>query len=196
MIFVSHNYSPKVLQPRKKSLDFPSPFGAAQNSAVLRLRFLSIGFMRRNQLNVQLFQLVVERIRIICFVADYSARSFISKSLADCSLDKPDFARRSTCRVNGERKTKAVCHCHEFRALVPLGFSDPQAPFLADTNVPSIKVSDKSNLPRSSKSWANVSNSLHNLPSRARDWKRRWRGLVWRKSVGQIRPPRAGTQNP
>jgi len=52
-----------------------------------------------------------------------------------------------------------------------------EAPFLADTNVPSIKVSDKSSLPRSSKSCAKVSSTFFNLPSLTHSWKRRWQ--VW-----------------
>lgn len=177
MIFVTHNYSPKVLQPRKQSLDFPPSFIAAQNSAVLCFGAFAVRFVRRNQLDVQLFQLFVKRIRVIRFIADYSVRSLISKSFGNSSLDKFDFVRRSTRRVNGERKTKAVCHCHEFRTFAPLGLSHLQAPFLADTNVPSIKVSDKSNLPRSSKSWAKVSNTLRSLPSLTHAWNRRWH--VW-----------------
>ncbi len=177
MIFVTHNYSPKVLQPRKQPLDFPSPFVTAQFSSVLRFRLFAIRFVRRNQLNIKLFQLFIKRIRVICFVADYLSWTFIGEAFGNSSPDEPHFMRRSTCRVNGERKTKAVCHCHDLRTFAPLGLSNSKAPFLADTNVPSIKVSDKSSLPRSSKSWANVSNTWRNLPSLTHAWKRRWQ--VW-----------------
>lgn len=177
MIFVTHNNSPKVLQPRKQSLDFPASFVAAKFPSILRFRLLSIGFVRRNQLDVEFFLLFIQRVRIICFVANQFFRSLVGKSFADGSLDQFDFVRRSTRRVNGERKTKAVCHCHELRTLAPLGLSDREAPFLADTNVPSMKVSDKSSHPRSSKSWASFSNTLRNLPSLTHSWKRRWH--VW-----------------
>ena len=177
MIFVSHNNSPKVTQPRKQPLNFPASFVAAKFSSVLCLRAFTVRFVRRNQLDLQLFQLVVERIGIIGFIADYSARSLIAESFANGLLDQPDFMRRSTRRVNGERKTSAVCHCHELRAFAPLGLSHTEAPFLADTKVPSMKLSDKSNLPRSSKSLANVSNTLRSLPSLTHSWNRRWQ--VW-----------------
>ncbi|MDQ3063765.1 MAG: hypothetical protein M3R14_13035, partial [Acidobacteriota bacterium] len=72
----------------------------------------------------------------------------------------PDFMRRSRFRKDGERKTKAVCHCHEFRTLAPLGLSNFKAPFLAETNVPSMEVSDKSSLPRVRKSSAKVSSTF------------------------------------
>jgi len=49
-----------------------------------------------------------------------------------------------------------------------------EAPFLAEMNVPSIKVSDRSSLPRSSKSCAKVSGTFRSLPSFTHSWKRRW----------------------
>ncbi len=177
MIFVTHNYSSKVLQPRKQTLDFPTAFVTPQLSAVLCFRALAIDFVRRNQFNIKFFQLFIQRIRIIRVIADYLSWSLVSKAFRDSSCDEFDLVGRSRFRVDGERKTKAICHCHEFRAFAPLGFSHFKAPFLADTKVPSIKVSDKSSLPRFSKSWAKVSRILFNLPSLTHSWKRRWH--VW-----------------
>ena len=177
MIFIPHNNSPKVLQPSKQSLDFPSPFVTAKFSAVLRFSSLAIYFMRRDQLNIKFLQLFIQRVRVISLIANHLFRSLIGEPLADCSLDKFDLVRRSRFCEYGERKTKAICHCHEFRTLAPLGLSDFKAPFLADTKVPSIKVSDKSNLPRSNKSCAKVSNTFFSLPSLTHCWKRRWQ--VW-----------------
>ena len=177
MIFVAHNYSPKVLQPRKEPFDFPPPFVAAKLSPVLRFSAFAIGFGRRNKLNLEFFQLFVQRIRIICFITDYPSRSLVGESFTDGSLDQFDFVWRSRFREDGERKTKAICHCHEFRAFAPLGFSHLEAPFLAETNVPSMKVSDKSSFPRSSKSWAKVSSIFRSLPSLTHCWNRRWH--VW-----------------
>ena len=177
MIFVAHHNSPKVLQPRKQSLNLPTATVAAQFSAVLCLRPFAIGFVRRNQLNTKLRQLFIQRVRIIRFVADHLFRSLVGKPLADSSLDQFDLVRRSRFRENGERKTKAVCHCHEFRTLAPLGFSHTKAPFLAEANVPSMKVSDKSSLPRVCKSSAKVSRTFFSLPSLTQLWKRRWQ--VW-----------------
>ena len=196
MIFVTHNYAPKVLQPRKESLDFPASFVAAQNSPLLCWRTFAIRFVWRDQFNAKFLQLVVERIRVICFVANHLMRSLIGKAFNNSSLDEFDFVRRSRVCVDGERKTKAVCHCQELRAFAPLGLSDRKAPFLADTNVPSMKVSDKSNLPRSSKSWAKVSSTFRSLPSLTHCWKRRWQVWLWRKAFGQILPTRSRTQNP
>ncbi len=177
MIFVTHYNPTKVTQPREQAFNLPSPFVTPEFSAVLRFRLFAIGFMRRNQLNIEFFQLFIKRIGIIRFVTDYPLRSRVGEAFANGSLDQFNFVRRSRFRVEGDRKTKAICHCHELRAFAPLGFSHFAAPFLAETNVPSIKVSDKSSLPRSNKSWARVSNTFFSLPSLTHSWKRRWQ--VW-----------------
>lgn len=177
MIFVAHKYSPKVLQPRKQTFYFPASFVTSQFSAILRFGFFPIPFVRCYQLYVEIFQRFVQWIRIIGFIANHLFRSLFGKAFSHSSLDEFDFVWCSTFRVNGERKTKAVCHCHEFRAFAPLGFSHFEPPFLATIKVPSIKVSDKSNLPRSNKSWAKVSNTWRNRPSLTHSWKRRWQ--VW-----------------
>ena len=177
MIFITHDNSPKVLQPRKQTFNLPAAFVAAKFPSVLRFGAFAVCFMRRNQLNVEFFQLFVQRVGIVCFIANHLVRSLIGKSLADGSLDQFDFVWRSRFREYGERKTKAICHCHELRAFAPLGLSHRKAPFLAETNVPSIKVSDKSSFPRSNKSWAKVSNTFRSLPSLTHSWNRRWQ--VW-----------------
>ena len=177
MIFVTHNYSPKVTQPRKQSFNFPTPFVAAKFSPVLRFGAFAVRFMRRNKFDGEFFQLFIQRVRIICFVTDYPLWSLIGEPLRKSSLDQFDLVWRSTFCADGERKTKAICHCHEFRAFAPLGLSHFKAPFLAETNVPSIKVSDKSSFPRSNKSWAKVSSIFRSLPSLTHSWNRRWQ--VW-----------------
>ena len=69
-------------------------------------------------------------------------------------LNKLGFMRRSTRYVNGDRKARAVCNCHDLAPFATLGFADGGAPFLAGTNVPSIKHSAKSIWPRVYKSSA------------------------------------------
>ena len=159
MIFVTHHNPPEVLQPRKQAFNFPPSFVTPKFSAVLRLCLFAIRFMRRNQFNIEFLQLRIQRVRIIRFITDYSSRSFIGETTANSFCDKSDFVRRSRASVDGERKTSRVCHCHELRTFAPFGLSDCKAPFLAETNVPSIKHSDKSSPPRECKSSAKVSNT-------------------------------------
>jgi hypothetical protein len=79
--------------------------------------------------------------------------------------------------VDGERKTRAVCHCHELRALAPLGLSHVEAPFLAATNVPSIKHSLRSSSPRVRRSSAKTSSTSLSAPDLTHCWNLRWQ--VW-----------------
>ena len=82
-----------------------------------------------------------------------------------------------TANGYGDRKTRAVCHCHDLCTFAPLGFSHPLAPFFAMTKVPSMKHSVKSRSPRSCISCTNVRRITSNVPERTHSWKRRWH--VW-----------------
>jgi len=85
--------------------------------------------------------------------------------------------RRSTANGYGDRKTRAVCHCHDLCTFAPLGFSHPLAPFFAMTKVPSMKHSVKSRSPRSFMSCTSALRITSNAPERTHSWKRRWQ--VW-----------------
>ena len=177
VILITHQNPPEVLQPREQPLDFPAPAVAPQLAPVLRLGFLPVLLVRRNHLDGYARQLRIQRIRIIGFIANQAFRLVIGKALDDSSSHKGDFMRRSRRRVDGDRKTSAVCHCHELRTLAPLGLSDFCAPFLATMNVPSMKHSDNSKSPRWRRSSAKVSSARARRPSLHHCWKRRWQ--VW-----------------
>jgi hypothetical protein len=85
--------------------------------------------------------------------------------------------RRSRRRVDGDRKTMKVCHSHELRAFTPFRGAHSAPPFLATTKVPSMKHSERSICPRSTKSRAKASSTSRSVPSRDHCWKRRWQ--VW-----------------
>ena len=177
MIIEPNQYPTKVLQPRKQAFDLPAAFVTSQFSAVLRFRFLAIRFMRRDQFGLKLREFFVQWIGIISFIADQLSWSLVGKARKESLFDKSDFMRRSRFCVDGERKTSAVCHCHELRTFAPLGFSNSEAPFFATINVPSIKHSDKSSPPRACKSSAKASSTRRSVPSLFHCWKRRWQ--VW-----------------
>jgi hypothetical protein len=77
----------------------------------------------------------------------------------------------------GDRKTSAVCDCHDLGTLAPLGFPDAEPPFLAGTKVPSTKASERSMPPRLSRSSAKARKIFSIVPSRTHPWNRRWH--VW-----------------
>ena len=193
----AHRNSSKVLKPREQPFDLPTAFVAAQDSTVLCRRFLPVRLMRRNHLDALLLKFCVERVTIIGFVANQSLRLFMGKNLSESFSDKGDFMRASRRRVNGERKTIAVCHRHELRTFAPLGLSHSESPFLATTNVPSIKHSDKSRSPRSLRSCARASSPLRNVPSLTDPLlKSAMARLVRREAVGHVLPACAASQYP
>ncbi len=96
------------------------------------------------------------------------------ETLKESFADKGDFMRRSRRRVDGEWKTSIVCHHHELRAFTPLSLTDPAPPFLAVTNVPSIKHSPKLTSPRSRRSSAKASSTRRSVPSLDHCWNLRW----------------------
>ena len=177
MIIEPNQHATEILQPRKQALDLPASFVTPQFSAVLRFRALAIRFMRRYQLGFKRGEAFIERVRVVSFIADQFAWSLVGKARTESLFDQSDFMRRSRVCVDGERKTSAICHCHEFRTFTPLGFSHSEAPFFATINVPSIKHSDKSKPPRECRSSAKVSRTFRKVPSLFHSWNLRWQ--VW-----------------
>ena len=173
----AHRNPSEVLKPSEQALNLPSSLVAPQRSAVLRRGFLSVRLVRCNHLDASFSQLFIQRVRVISFIANQSLRLLIGKNLSESFSDKGDFMRRSRRRVDGERKTSAVCHRHELRTFAPLGLSHPESPFFATINVASMKHSDKSKSPRSLRSCARASSTLRSVPSRTHCWNLRWQ--VW-----------------
>src|ERR1041384_1665571 len=141
MILITHQNPPVVLQPRKQPLDFPAPLVAPQLPPALRIGLPTVALVRRNHLNAERPKLCIQRVRIVGFIADQSFGLVIDKALDESFTDKGDCMRRSRCRVDGDRKNSAVCHCQERRTPPPPRLPDCSAPFLATTKVPSMKRS-------------------------------------------------------
>ena len=165
------------MQPREQPLDLPPPLVTSKLAPILRGRLLTIRLVRGNQLHILLSQLFVQRVGVIRLITNQTLRRVVNETLDKSFANKSDFMRRSILRVNGERKTIAVCHCHELRTLAPLGLPDFAAPFFAVMNVPSIKHSERSNSPRVRRSSANVSSTRLSVPSLTHCWNLRWQ--VW-----------------
>ena len=170
-------YPAKVLQPGKQALDLPAISIPPQRSSILGAGLLAVDLMRSDQFNTLLAQSVVQRITVVGSISDQSFRTLLGKAALERSFNQSDFMRRSTFNGYGDRKTSAICHCHELCTLAPLGLSHPAAPFFAMTNVPSMKHSVKSSLPRSLTSLTSARSTCSNTPARTHSWKRRWQ--VW-----------------
>jgi hypothetical protein len=165
------------VHPGEQAFNTPSLTVATQSSAVLRFGFRSVESVRSNYFDTILLKFAIERIRVIRSITNESLGSSLKEATLESLSNKGDFMRRSRRKVYGERKTRAVCHCHELSSLAPLGFSDTGAPFFATTKVASMKHSSRLNLPRSSRSLASASSIPRSLPERTHSCRRRWH--VW-----------------
>ena len=169
------NYGPtKVMKPGKQAFDFPATPVAAQNPAVLRRRCDAHEFVRRDELHaVSFVDALVQRIAVVSAVADHAFRGFGKESLVKRGFDELSFMRRSAGHVHGERKTMAVCDCHDFAAFAAFCRADTRAPFFAPLKLASMKDSLRSSFPRSRKSSASFCSKRVSSPLRCQCWKRR-----------------------
>ena len=174
LTLITHLNTTEVLQPGVKPFDFPTSLVSPQLTPILCLGPDTVSSVRGDQLDALCSKLFVQRVAIVRPISNQSPWLVCDKSRCDSRFHKGDLMRRSTFQVNGDRKTKAACHCHDLRAFAPLGLSDCPPPFLALTKVPSMKHSDRSSLPRSFKSSASEVRIFSSTPSRCHSWKRRW----------------------
>ncbi len=162
---MSSLYSPKVLQPSKQPLDLPTVSITPQRPAILGAWLCAVGLVRCDQLNALFSQPLVKWVTIIRSVTDQFSRTLLGETAFERAFDQSDLMRRSTFNGYGDRKTSAICHCHELCTLAPLGFSHPSAPFFAMTKLPSMKHSVKSSLPRSFTSLTRACSTFSKTPA-------------------------------
>jgi hypothetical protein len=167
----------KILQPGKQAFDFPTSFVSSQDTTILGSRLLAVGFVRSDQLNPLFLETRIQRVTVVGSVTNQSLGHFFGEPFVQGAFDQFHFMRRSTSNGYGERKTSAICHCHELCTFAPLGFSHPVAPFLAMTKLPSMKHSVRSRPPRSLTSRTSTRRTSSNTPFSTHSWKRRWQ--VW-----------------
>src|ERR1700738_2567493 len=162
------------MEPSKQAFDFPATAIAAQHAAVLGDRSAPIPAVRRDQLHMELFaHPLIQRIAVVRFVADQSCRRFVEESALERGFDERGFIRRSADHVHGDRKTMAVCDCHDFAAFAAFCRADTRAPFFAELKLASMKASLRSSFPRSRKSSASFCSKRVRTPLRCQCWKRR-----------------------
>jgi hypothetical protein len=163
-----------IMEPSKQTLDFPATAIAAQHAAVLGDRSAPIPAVRRDQLHMETFaDPLIQRIAVVGFIANQSFRRFVEESALERGFDERGFIRRSADHVHGDRKTMAVCDCHDFAAFAAFCRADTRAPFFAELKLASMKASLRSSFPRSRRSSARVCSKRSNSPERCHCWKRR-----------------------
>ena len=167
VIFSSADQSAKVVEPSEEALDFPSAAVATQFSAVLSALPAASVFVCRDQPDTMLLpEALIERIAVVGAVADHAFWFGSRETLFDGGFDEFRFMRRSAGDAAGDRKTMAVCDRHDFTAFSSASRADSSAPFFAELKLASMKVSERSSLPRTRRSSASACNSRVSVPSR------------------------------
>src|ERR1700675_678967 len=163
-----------IMEPSKQSLDFPTTTVPAQSAAVLGDGPTPVPAVRRDQFHPEMLaDALIQRIAVVGFVADQSLRDFAEEAALECGLDERGFIRRSAGHVHGDRKTMAVCDCHDFAAFAAFCRADTRAPFFAPLKTAAMKDSLRSSFPRSRKSSASFRSNRVSNPLRCQDWNRR-----------------------
>jgi hypothetical protein len=167
VIFPAADESAEIVEPGKEALDFPAAAVAAQFAAVLSAFPEAIVLVGRDQPDTMFLpEALIERIAVVGAVADHSSRLGSGETLRDGGFDEFRFMRRSAGDAAGDRKTMAVCDRHDFTAFSSASRADSSAPFFAELKLASMKVSDRSSLPRARKSSASTCKSRVSVPSR------------------------------
>ena len=178
MTFPTHQQAAEVLQPGEEPLDFPPAFVTSEFSPVLPMPAGAITTMRCDQLDsVLLGQLIDHRIAVISLIANQSLRFVGHEAVLERSLDQLLLMWRSARNPEGDRKTMAICDCHELAPFADERSTNIIAPFFAPMKEASINVSSKPSFPRANRSSANAHRMPSSTPERCHCWKRRWQ--VW-----------------
>jgi hypothetical protein len=178
MSFPTNQQSAEILQPGEQPLDFPAPFVAPEFSPVLAVRSGAIATMRSDQLNsVLLGEKVVQRVTVIAPIRNQAFRLPGDEAVLDRGLNQLLLMRRSARNPQGDRKTMAVCDCHELAPFPNERSTNAIAPFFAPMKEASINVSSRPSCPRANKSSASAQRMPSSTPERCHCWKRRWQ--VW-----------------
>ncbi len=178
MIFVANWQTSKIMQPSKEPFNFPASLITPEFTSILTLRLFPVRLVWRDHLNATLiFQSLIKRIAIICFVTYQKIRCFIQKSVVDSLFNQFHFVRRGAFDMSGDRKTRSVCNCHDLGAFAALRIADKTTPFFAGLKLPSMNASLISISPRSYRSSASSFKMRRKTPRRTHCWNRRWH--VW-----------------
>jgi|SRR5258707_11265408 hypothetical protein len=167
MMFPAADQSAEVVEPSEEALNFPAAAVTAQFTAVLGAFPAAIVLVRRDEPDaVFLPETLVERIAVVGAVPDHALWFGSREKLLDGGFDELRFMRRSAGDAAGDRKAMAVCDRHDFTAFSAASRADSSAPFFAELKLASMKVSDRSSLPRARRSSASACNSRVSVPSR------------------------------
>ena len=163
VVLVASNQATKVVKPSEQAFGFPSSPIPSQRASVLGGVF-AVAPMGSDQFDTLLLQLLIQRIGVVRPIPDQALRLFREEVLRERFFDELRFLRRSTGNANGDRKTMAVGHGHDFGPLATPSGTDSGAPFFALLKLASMKASETSRPPRARRSSANTSRMRVRIP--------------------------------
>lgn len=114
----------------------PTALVAAQLAEVLRLP-LSLWVVRGDHLDAHLRELGVERVAVVGGVADQLLGEFVDEASVQRVDDELLLISLTTRNPNGDRKARAVCHCHDLGRLAAASSPNKSAPLFAPAWEPS-----------------------------------------------------------
>lgn len=177
VIFPSGDEAAEVVHPGEKPLHLPPFPVAAQRTSILGSRSAAAPVGRDHLDAVFLPEHVVERVRVIRFVADEPVGKLVEEASGQNIFHKSALGRRSAFDRYGERKTVISGDSEDLAALAMLGGADREAPFLELAKVASTNASSRCNRPCRCNCPANCRRASSSLPLRTHCWNRRWQ--VW-----------------
>src|SRR3989442_8837115 len=149
MTFPTHQQASEVLQPGEEPVDLPAAFVTPEFSPVLAVPSGAITTVRGDQLDaVPLGKPIDHCVAVISLIANQSFRLVGHEAVLDGGLDELLFMRRSARNPEGDRKTMAVCDCHELAPFADERSTNAIAPFFAPMKEASINVSSRPSCPR------------------------------------------------
>ena len=113
MILVSHDKTPGVLEPGKKTLDLPATPVAPEFPAILGWWLLPSPTMWRYQFNTtRLFKFLIKPVTVVGLIAEHM---FGRLDIADQLFRHWAVVRFATRQENGDQASLSICQCMNLR---------------------------------------------------------------------------------
>ena len=174
MILPPDGNPPIVLEPGEQSFDLPASTVPSKWASILGFGAFPSRSVRSDQGNTVRGHLGVQRVTVISFIANDPFGVWNDEPPYEGLFDQLHFMRRSAVHVEGDRKTRSVCNCHDLGALPTFSLPNSGAPFLAGEKLPSMKDSRMSMPPRDRRSSAKARSISSKTPSFDHFWCQRW----------------------
>ena len=164
-MLITRDEPAEILEPRKEPFDLPPAAIATQGQTILG-QLSAVPTMRRDHLDTGLRKFSIQLVGVVGIVTNQTLDWFLHEDLRQRLLHQRHFMRRGALRVNGDRKTMTVGHCHDLGPLASFGFADAGTPFFAGAKLPSMNASSRLNPPRLCKYSASASSTPRITPER------------------------------